>query len=233
MIRAIDFETTGEPPDAAVCEAARVDLVDDDGEWRLWPVQSTLVDPERFIPPEASGIHHIVDADVKGAPTWATAAGWMVEGGPCDSGNDIVWAAHYARFERAFFDPPGGRWIDTWKVAMRLAPQAPGWGLQCLRYYVGLKVDPALAMPPHRAGPDAYLCASLLRRMLAKKTVDEMVAISAEPALLPRITFGKHKGGHWSDVPMDYLHWLVDKSDMDVDTKHTAQHWLTQRRLRR
>ena len=48
--------------------------------------------------------------------------------------------------------------------------------------------------------------------------------------LLPKVTFGKHRGQAWSELPGDYLSWLVNKSDMDADTKFTARHWLDQRR---
>jgi len=35
-----------------------------------------------------------------------------------------------------------------------------------LRYWRNLVLDPALAMPPHRAGPDAYVTACLLAELL-------------------------------------------------------------------
>jgi exodeoxyribonuclease X len=56
-----------------------------------------------------------------------------------------------------------------------------------------------------------------------------MIEWTAGPSLLPRITFGKHRGANWSDVPFDYLEWLAFKSDMDADTKFTAKHWIQQR----
>jgi exodeoxyribonuclease X len=40
------------------------------------------------------------------------------------------------------------------------------------------------------------------------------------------VNFGKHKGAKWDDVPLDYLSWIVDKSDMDRDIKANAKHWL-------
>jgi len=242
VIRCIDFETTDEPPDAAVCEAGYCDLINlGEAGWQIptWtpagaaaPVEhwvSHLVDPERFISPKASAVHHLVDEDVKGMPTWAAVEPSLRVGDP------VLFSSHQVKFERAFFDPPGARWICTWKVALRMATQAPSWSLQALRYWLGLKVDRALASPAHRAGPDSYVGAHLLRRMLAKGqfSVDQMVAISAEPAMLPRITFGKHKDSAWDEVPIDYLFWITDKSDMDEDVKFTARHWIKERHARR
>ena len=85
--------------------------------------------------------------------------------------------------------------------------------------------------PPHRAGPDAYLGAALIARILAAgaASIEDMVRWSNGPALLPRINFGKHKGARWEDVPADYLRWVVDKSDLDRDVKANARHHLKQR----
>lgn len=233
-IEVVDFETTDEPPDAAVCEVGACALTGEDGEWTVGDVRASLVDPERFIKPQACAIHHITDVDVKGAPKWGDPAIALVlnPGGL----RPPIFAAHAATFERAFFDPPGARWIDTYKVALRLAPQAPGWGLQVLRYWLGLKLDRAIATPAHRAGPDAYIGAHLLRRMLAsgKMTIDEMVEVSAQPGLLPRINFGKHKGAGWDEVPLDYLEWVAGpKCEMGEDVKYTARHHLGLRLDRR
>ena len=47
---------------------------------------------------------------------------------------------------------------------------------QVLRYWLGLRLDADLAMPPHRAGPDAYVTAHLLLRMMALASVEQMIA---------------------------------------------------------
>jgi exodeoxyribonuclease X len=99
-----------------------------------------------------------------------------------------------------------------------------------LRYYLGLDLDEALAMPPHRAGPDTYVTGFILVEALNLASVEDMMAWTNAPSLLPRVNFGKHRGQAWSELPGDYLSWLVNKSDMDVDTKFTAKHWLDQRR---
>jgi exodeoxyribonuclease X len=78
------------------------------------------------------------------------------------------------------------------------------------------------------AGPDAYLCAVLMERILedGRTSLEDMARWSSGPALLPRITFGKHKGSKWEDAPTDYLDWIVNKSDMDRDVKANARHHL-------
>lgn len=212
VIRVIDFETTGLPPDAAVCEVGWCDITDG----VIGTPVSMLCNPGRPIPPDAMAVHHITEADVADAPPFAEVTRHL-------DGADVL-AAHRCEFERHFFD--GSKpWVCTWKVAIRLAPRAPGHSNQILRYWLKLAVDAALASPPHRAGPDAYVTAHLLARMLAKLSVEEMVALTAEPALLPYFAFGKHAMRPIEEVPDDYLDWCL-RQDMDADVKHTCRHHL-------
>jgi exodeoxyribonuclease X len=224
LIRVIDFETTDLPPNAEVIEVGWCDIVHKDEAWTVAPSwHSHLCDTTLKIAPTASATHHLIADDLKGCMSFmefVAASGFGIL-------NTV--AAHRADFEKAFFNPPDVRWIDTWKVALRLAPKAPSHSNQALRYWLGLKVDRKMAEPAHRAGPDAYVTAHLLRRMLAKASVEEMVTISAEPALLPNFGFGKHAMVPIDDIPDDYLEWVLGQS-FDADVLHTARHHLNQRK---
>lgn len=225
LLRTIDFESTGMPPDAAVCEVGYADLVNDGDGWRACDPVGMLVNPNRPMPPDARAVHHISDADLVGAPAIVKGFMSLTEGKP------DVFVAHHAQFERAFFSGGEADWICTLKVGRRLWPDSPSHTNQCLRYFLGIELDDALAMPPHRAAPDAYVTAHiLLHAIKSGVSIADMIAWSSAPSLLPRVTFGKHRGQKWADLPGDYLSWLVNKSDMDVDTKFTAKHWLEQKR---
>lgn len=228
LIRVIDFETTGMPPEAAVCEVGWCDLRIYAGSVRseIGEPIGMFVNPNRPMPPEARAIHHISDNDVFGAPE--IAIGFMaLTKGPPD-----VFAAHNAKFEREFFS--GGEsasWICTLKVGRRLWPECPSHSNQCLRYFLGIELDDQLAMPPHRAAPDAYVTAFILQRALATgATVAQMIEWSNQPSLLPgAINFGKHKGVTWAECDRSYLSWIVKQPDMDEDKRFTAQYWLDAR----
>lgn len=222
IIRAIDFETTGLPPDAAVCEIGYCD-VNTEPKIGIGPIRTLFVDPERPIPAEASAVHHIIDADVKGALTFDLLIGRI-------SGDADYFAAHNAAFERAFFNP-GKPWICTLKAARRVWPEAPSHSLQVLRYWLGLPVNREAASPPHRAGPDAYVGAWLLIVLIEKGiSLDDLVKWTEEPSLLPHFRFGnKHRGKTWAEVPDDYLRWMLSLSDLDEDNRFTAQHELKRR----
>lgn len=223
IIRCLDVETTGlELPDAAVCEIGWCDiLLHEDGRIEVLGPGSTLVKPPHSIPPAMSAIHHIVDGDVVDAPPLNDAIA-IVQGGAPE-----VYAAHHATFERKFLTL-SAPWICSYKVAITLAPSAPEYKLQTLRYWSKLDVDPALASPPHRAGPDAYVCACLLARMLPKMPAEDMIRVSAAPVLLPRLHFGEHAGKPIEEVPWSYFNWIVHKSKgpWDEDVMHTAKHHL-------
>lgn len=231
-IRVIDFETTGKPeddPTHAICEAAYTDVID--GRARgVEAVRSWLVNPRRPIPPEASAIHHIIDADVQDADTIAeTLASLESEDGPVD-----VFCAHNASFEKCFFEVPGYPWLCTYRIAVRLWPDAPGHSNSVLRYYLGLELDRGYAADTHSAGPDTYVTAAILERCIRVAdergiTVADMIRWSSGPPLLHRCTFGKHRGMLWQDLPTDYLRWIVDKSELDADTKANARYRLKQR----
>ena len=225
LIRSIDFETTGIPSEAdshAIVEIGWVDLtLADTGKVVMGETFSTLCNPSRPIPHEAMAVHHITDAMVSEA---AGNVGLI-------TGDDVTYyCAHNADYERQFFDT-GVPYICTYKVALRLWPDAASHGLQFLRYPLSLPVATERAQPPHRAGPDAYLGAALMVRILEEDrvTIEEMVRWSSGPALLPRVNFGKHKGSKWEDTPTDYLDWIVNKSDLDRDVKANARHHLKAR----
>ena len=230
LIRVIDFETTGLPTDeggASLVETGFCDVRVDDGMAAVigLPV-SAYVNPGRPIPVIARAVHHIGDDDVAHAAVQEVALAAITP----EAANQVIYAAHNADFERAFFGADA-RWICTYKVALRLWPDAPAHSNQVLRYHLSLAVDAGLAQPVHRAGPDAYVTAFLLAHCIndGRASVDEMVRWSDGPALLPRIPFGKHRGSRWEDVPVDYLDWVANKSDLDRDAKANARHHLKKR----
>lgn len=228
LVRVIDFETTGMPEDeggAAVCEVGWQNVVVAGNRGMLEGVPgSVLCNPGRSLTPGARAANHLSDRDLAGAISEEEALQEVCRGHPS------YVCAHKADFEAAFYTPPMP-WICTWKVALRVWPDAEAWNNQYLRYYLGLELPPEFAMPPHRAAPDAYVTANIFCAALATDRVnlEQMAHWSTGPGLLPRVTFGKHNGSRWEDVPGDYLSWIVDKSDMDKDVKANARYHLKQR----
>jgi exodeoxyribonuclease X len=230
LLRVLDTETTGLPPNAAVCQIGWCDVImtHGDGARVDWPRQM-FINPGRPIPPEARAVHHISDRDVANGPPPDVGFQKLMEGPP------DVFVAHNAVFDRNFFGGGDRPWICTRKIAMRLWPDAPNHQNQTLRYYLGIDekydFEPAAAMPPHAAGPDTYITAHLIAEALEVQTVDQLIKWSNEPSLLPgAIQFGKHRGTPWPQVDPSYLDWMVRQADMDEDVRFTARHWINRRR---
>lgn len=219
LFKIIDTESTGlDPVTDRIVEIGWCDLLD--GE--IYGPNSMLVDPGRSIPPEASAIHHLTDEDVAGAPFLSEVASMLVEDA------DAILVAQNNRFDEAFLRPVIGErtWIDTYRCAIRLYPNAPKHTNQVLRYLLkpeGLVKQ--LADPSHRAGPDTYVTAHILREMLKLAPVAQLIQWSSEPALLSKVGFGEHFGKPYADVPPKYLRWMLT-TDMDEDRKFTARHHL-------
>jgi exodeoxyribonuclease X len=209
-------------------EIAAVDLIDRE----IIPIHSELVRPPLRIPPEASAVHHLTDDDVIGSPDLnALVHSYMDTDG--SAGVD-VFVAHNWSFEAQWLGEhlQGRPALCTYKAALRVWPDAPGHSNQILRYWLEPKgLDRTVATPPHRALPDAFVTAHILRELLRVATAEEMIAWTTEPALLPRVKFGKHRGCRWTDVPAGYLTWVIEKSGLGPDIKFTAEHHRAQKLL--
>ncbi len=203
------------PPEAGICEVGWTDVMHN----RVGAAFSHLTDPGTPITLEAISVHHITNEEVASQPPATQILGEII-------GAD-VFAAHNADFEKEFWNPPGSVWIDTYKVALRTHPEAPRHSNQFLRYYLGLSIgNRALASPPHRAGPDAYVTAHILVELMKYASIEEMIRWSSGPALLPRMPIGKYRGRPWSELDTPYLKWIVISSDMDATIKANANHEL-------
>ena len=227
LFRVIDYETTGTPPDpgAEVIELAYVDI--DPTFHQIVARWRSFAKPVGPIPAEVKAVHHILEEDLADAPAIATLWPLLFQG--CELQDCLV--AHNAGFEQYFHSGDGRVWIDTYKCALVVWPDAPAHSNQILRYWLDLdrsaNFDRAAAMPPHRALPDAYVTGHVLIRLLRERSIAELVQISSEPALLRKISFGKHKGKLFSEAPADYLQWIVDKAEFGSDVTATARFWLT------
>ncbi len=216
-VRVIDLETAGNGADD-VCEIGWQDVEQGpDGAWRVGDERGArFVDPGRAIPPETMAVHHILDAQVAGAPFWKAVAPEVLR----PDGGVLALAAHRAAFEQRYCRPRftgGADWICTWKCALRLWPHLPSFSNQRLRYQrrpEGLVHE--IGLPAHRAMPDAYVTAHHLRDMLNAASLDQLLAWSREPGLLPRVPAGADRGKAWRDLGGEALQTFAKERDPDV-----------------
>lgn len=222
--RSFDTESTGIPEEEdrhALVEVGYADIYD--GVVFDW--NARLCNPGRKIPIAAKAIHHITDEMVANEPPPDVILRWFGEANP------DVYFAHNAEHDLKFIGINKAPILCTYKISLRFWPDAENFKNQYLRYYLDLPVDQEKAEPAHRAGPDAYVTGFLAARILDEAdergiSIETMAKWSKGPALLPRISFGKHKGLKWEEAPTDYLRWILDKSDMERDVKANAKHHL-------
>jgi exodeoxyribonuclease X len=238
IIRVIDVETCGLPPDnTQIVEIATIDIVQNapTEPWLRGRAWSSLVNPGRPIPPEASAVHHITDDMVKDAPLIASLmpkALLLYESG---SASPDYFAAHEAKFEKACLkvERDDIKWICTRKCSATFWPDAPSYKNQTLRYWLNLRLADNELAQPHRAFGDAYVTAALLRRILSVvpgATPSALVKVSSSPVLLTRFPFGKYTAVPIDDVPTDYLEWVTKNITDNEDVQFTARTYLTDRR---
>ena len=228
--RVIDIETTGLAPPAEIVEIGRVDVIVDNDQVIVEPPKSRIYRPLNGIPPETMAVHHITEAD------------FDIDTPVCTDErlNLAVWAgstpsalvAHNCAFEKLFIPTRITKalpWICTYKVALRAWPEAPRHTNQVLRYWKRLTLDPALAMPPHRAGPDAWVTAHLFAELKKTVSIADMITWTSQPTQYATVPFGKYRGRSWQDVPLDYLDWVIQQSEMDEGIIWTAKTELQRR----
>lgn len=229
VVRVIDFETTGMEPPAEVVEVGYCDLTLTGG---AWSVGAPVSFPCRVqsIPPETRAVHHITMEECVDCEPFDAVR--LVE----SSDHCAVIAAHNLAFEEQWLGVEGVMaTLCTLKAALRVWPDAPAHSNGVLRYWLEdrglLSLDHETAMPPHRAGPDAYVTAHILKALFdAGATGREMVAWTQEPRLLPTCPIGKFRGKPWADVEAGFLSWMLAQPTMEADLKWNAQRELDRRR---
>ena len=230
LFRVIDIETTGLSPPAEILEIGRVDIIIDDDEVVIERPKSRLYRPLNGIPPETMAVHHITEDDFNVDTPVCTdeRLELAVWGGATP--NALI--AHNFEFERLFISARITKalpWICTYKVALRAWPDAPRHTNQVLRYWRRLTLDRAFAMPPHRAGPDAWVTAHLFMELKKTVAVDDMILWTAQPTQYATVPFGKYRGRSWREVPFDYLDWIIRQGEMDEGIISSARAELQKR----
>lgn len=221
----LDSETTGVGAGDKAVEIAGF-LCEDNKILRFY---QSLVNPGIPIPPEASMIHHLTDDDVADQPDIETAVLPLF-----DDEFDFV-VAHQASFDKRMIPMGEAPWACTLKMARAVYPNAPMHKNQFLYYWLKLpKLVHSVGLNAHRALFDSEGTTHLFQHLLTKATTDDpmesIIRLSNNPSLLKVCQLNKHKGKPWSEVPRDYLNWILNPKvphpqPFDEDTVHTARYY--------
>jgi len=129
--------------------------------------------------------------------------------------------------------------IDTLRVAKHLLKESESHALQFLRYALELYKNEQqeankynITIKAHDAIGDVLVMKLLLSHLvkLTKEQFPEenpmlkMVELTTTPIFIETFKFGKHKGKKISEVcdnDMNYINWMLDKMELDVDMQYT------------
>jgi DNA polymerase III epsilon subunit-like protein len=189
------------------------------------------------IPPDASGIHHIIEADLEGAPSFREVLGIIERKHKYD-----VLVAHNANFDMAFIKPPAGiPVLDTLRLAQKLWPAAVNHKNQTLRYMWGICLEAEHRRGiAHSASFDTRVTAGILIKAIEalyersknpeELTLEKIQAWLKAPMDLRQspMRFGKHRGKTWEQVAREdrsYLEWFMGPKctmEKEPDQTHTV-----------
>ncbi len=212
-----DTETTGLGRDSKAVEIAWVETDDD---FNVVAKHHSLLNPMMPIQPDATEVHGITNEMVADKPTIDQYMDFL--GHPLQ-GDDVVLAAHNARFDRAYFGPWMGEVgvLCTLKAARAIYPDAPNHKLGTLKSYLSLTEDGKT----HSASGDVHVLLQLAKRLCFDADTDlyGLLALTNKPRVIEKMPFGMHKGKRLIDVPQDYVHWLLSQANVDADLRKSLE----------
>ena len=223
----LDTETTGTDDEDYLCQLAYKTNKDH--------AVNELFKPPIPIKIGAMAVHHITNKAVENKPAFSGSPVKTQLQALLDDPRNIL-VAHNAPFDIGKLQKEGvnvPRFICTLKLikAMDKEGLLESHKLQYLRYYYDMGID----VQAHDAWGDVLVLEQLFIIFFKEfqksydspqKIQEEMFRITQNPVLVPKISFGKHKGTYFKDLPKDYLQWLVKQNDMDEDVLYTVKHYL-------
>lgn len=250
-----DTETTSSTPEEAKPIEACFSFFNQN--YQLMTITERF-NPHCHIPAESSAVHFITDADVQDKqdfdqwfdrmrPFFMTRKYSVGHNFKYDTDVMRYAANQNLPFPEVFDD---NHVLCTLKLAKKLYGNDPTFAnmkLSYLWFRLGLNETTDRNIVPHAAEDDVYMTwlvyQHLHNEMLARgiitedSTFDDIIAFQNTPNLLVTWPFGKYKGEKLEDVPISYLEWMVESSDIikednprrDVDLAHTVLYELNRR----
>lgn len=237
----LDTETTGLGDDAAICEIALMlvypthyaDPFDPDGTG--YNSACALITPglHTEIEPEAMAVHHITP-ELLDASRAEAIGDFMQDGKVARILSEATYlVAHNAAHDMKYVDPElkdAGLqplpWVCSMRLVQHLWRDLPSYKNGAVAYRLGL-------MPPlfrqsgamlHSAMTDVRVTARVMHHCLGTlaqriadgqippiDTLDELIAYTLSPMLLPFLPFGKFRGVPMAEVETGYLDWILQK----------------------
>lgn len=217
-----DTETTGVNADDKVVEVGWIEI---DEDFNILSQVESLIDPERFISPESSGIHGLVGADVADSPTLEE---FFSLNDPSCYGQTIdsptVLIGHRIAFDERFLKPYFTNIVQplcTLRWFRRLYPGSGNHQLSTAIFALNLPRSAGA----HRVMGDVMTAYHLCKHIADRTGMNlrQLAEASAAPMKIELMPMGKHKDQPLSEVPPSYLGWMLKNMDLDMDLKYSVE----------
>lgn len=205
----VDTETSGLKAPIRACEIAWISV---DQDLNVLDEQVHLTDPQIPMDPGAVGIHGITNEQVAGYPDNATICALMPQ--------PFVWCGHNSSYDQRVLSEHViyNANLCTLALARRWLPHTTNHKLVTLQKELGLSTQKS-----HSALGDCRTTLELLKVLLNKsgRTLPALVELESKPKLIPRMSFGMHKGKLFSEIPKSYIRWMTEQPDWHPDILYT------------
>lgn len=232
-----DTETTGNQEEDRIIQVGAM-IVDAKGQVEVYDELCSAVLPIKV---QAMAVHGITPDLIEGKGVFTDTNFYKMLQSLNNQENYLI--AHNMPFDMGMMQKEGFvsnlKIIDTLRVAKHLLKDSESHALQYLRYSLELyKNEQAeadkynITIKAHDAIGDV-LVMKLLLSHLVKLTKEQfpginpmvkMAELTITPIFIETFKFGKHKGKKIQEVcdnDMNYINWMMDKMDLDVDMKYT------------
>ena len=161
-------------------------------------------------------VHHILESELIGQPNFSDFE--LPPETTYIIGHNIDYDIR--TIQHSGVDTSNIKAICTLALSRLVWPDAEAHNISALIYMISKGSEKAREMlkGAHRADADIILTANILMHIihhLKIQTIEELFEAS-EDARIPRtINFGKHRGTTISELPADYVQWLLRQEDLD------------------
>ncbi|QSG83696.1 putative quorum-sensing-regulated virulence factor [Acinetobacter indicus] len=164
----------------------------------------------------AMAVHHILESDLIDQPHYTSFC--LPEETLYIIGHNIDYDIR--AIQKCGVDTSHIKAICTLALARLVWPDVEAHNISALIYMISKGSEKARDMikKAHRADMDIILTANILMHIVHHLQIDSIEALYAasEDARIPRVmSFGKHRGTAITDLPNDYIQWLLRQDELD------------------
>lgn len=165
----------------------------------------------------AMAVHHILESDLLDQPDYHSFE--LPQNTSYIIGHNVDYDIR--AIEKCGVNTSHIKAICTLALARRVWPEADAHNISALIYMISKGSPKAreLLKGAHRADADIMLTANILMHIIYHLNIQtiEQLYVASEDARIPRtLNFGKYKGYAISELPDDYVRWLLRQEDLDV-----------------